>query len=92
MAVTNKLSSKSKERTSATKFFVKDDKTEKYVVQIKNITHYELALDHVGSGMTFWQMSRELEHSKLRIAMVKLTGVNGLRVRQFVLASFESNI
>ena len=53
---------------------------------------YELVLDHVGSGMTFWQMSRELEHSKLRIAMVKLTGVNGLRVRQFVLASFESNI
>uniref|UniRef100_A0AAV1T5Q7 Uncharacterized protein n=1 Tax=Peronospora matthiolae TaxID=2874970 RepID=A0AAV1T5Q7_9STRA len=54
--------------------------------------HYELAMDHVGSGMTFWQMARDFEHFKRRTVMVKLTGVNDLMVRQFVLFSVESNI
>ncbi len=57
-AVANKIAKKANERTNAMKLFVKDETSEMYAVHIKNVTRYELALDHVGSGMSFRQTAR----------------------------------
>ena len=45
-AVAKKLAKRAGERTHAMKLFVKDPETEMYVICIKNVVRYELALDH----------------------------------------------
>uniref|UniRef100_M4BFA2 Uncharacterized protein n=1 Tax=Hyaloperonospora arabidopsidis (strain Emoy2) TaxID=559515 RepID=M4BFA2_HYAAE len=59
-----KIAKKSSEKAHAMKLFVKDSETEKYVINIKNVMRYELALDHVGSGMSFRQAAVAIEHAK----------------------------
>uniref|UniRef100_M4BWZ7 Uncharacterized protein n=1 Tax=Hyaloperonospora arabidopsidis (strain Emoy2) TaxID=559515 RepID=M4BWZ7_HYAAE len=63
-AVTKKITKKSSEKVHAMKLFVKDSETEKNVITIKNVMRYELALDHVGSGMSFRQAAMAIEHAK----------------------------
>uniref|UniRef100_A0AAV1U1T1 MATH domain-containing protein n=1 Tax=Peronospora matthiolae TaxID=2874970 RepID=A0AAV1U1T1_9STRA len=45
------MAKKSSEKAHAMKLFVKDSETEKYVITIKNVIRYELALESVGSDM-----------------------------------------
>ena len=87
-----KAAKKAKERTNALKLFVKDEETGQYSVTIKNVTRYELALDHVGSGMSFRQTAGAIEHAKRRLFSAKLAGVNDLMVGQFVRALVASNL
>ena len=87
-----KIAKKSSEKAHAMKLFVKDSETEKYVINIKNVMRYELALDHVGSGMSFRQATMSIEHSKRRTQTPNLAGINGLMVGQFIHALIASNL
>ena len=91
-AVANKIAKKAKERTNAMKLFVKDETSEMYVVHIKNVTRYELALDHVGSGMSFRQTAKAIEHAKRCTSSAKLAGINDLMVGQFVRSIVAFNL
>ncbi|KAI2495067.1 hypothetical protein MHU86_19462 [Fragilaria crotonensis] len=91
-AVANKIAKKAKERTNAMKLFVKDETSDMYVVHIKNVTRYELALDHVGSGMSFRQTATAIEHAKRRTSSAKLAGINDLMVGQFVRSIVAFNL
>jgi hypothetical protein len=91
-AVANKIAKKAKERTNAMKLFVKDEASEMYVVHIKNVTRYELALDHIGSGMSFRQTATAIEHAKRRTSSAKPAGINDLMVGQFVRSIVAFNL
>ncbi|CAM6027872.1 unnamed protein product [Sphagnum balticum] len=52
-AITKKATKKSKEKVNAMKLFVKQSDESTYKVTIKNITHFELVMDHVSIGMSF---------------------------------------
>ncbi len=56
-----KVAKKFKEKTNAMKLFIlnaideDEDDPHSYTVTIKNIIRFNLAMDHVESGMLFWQ-------------------------------------
>ncbi len=52
-AIVKKCTKKSKEKVNAMKLFVKQSDESTYKVTIKNITHFELTMDHVSIGMLF---------------------------------------
>ncbi len=60
-AIANKIAKNAKEWTNVMKLFVKLETSEMYVVHIKNVTCYELALDHLGSGMSFRQTATAID-------------------------------
>uniref|UniRef100_M4BQY7 DUF4371 domain-containing protein n=1 Tax=Hyaloperonospora arabidopsidis (strain Emoy2) TaxID=559515 RepID=M4BQY7_HYAAE len=91
-AVAKKIAKKSTEKAHAMKMFVKDSETEKYVITIKNVMRYELALDHVGSGMSFRQAAMAIEQAKRRTQTPKLADINSLMVGQFIRALVVSNL
>uniref|UniRef100_M4BSY7 Uncharacterized protein n=1 Tax=Hyaloperonospora arabidopsidis (strain Emoy2) TaxID=559515 RepID=M4BSY7_HYAAE len=91
-AVAKKIAKKFSEKAHAMKLFVKDSETEKYVITIKNVMRYELALDHVGSGMLSRQAAMAIEHAKRRRQTPKLAGINSLMVGQFIRALVASNL
>ena len=74
------------------KLFVKGSETDKYVITIKNVMRYELALDHVVSGMSFRQDAMTIEHAKRHTQMPKLAGIKSLMVGQFIRALVASNL
>jgi len=90
--IAKKVARKAMERVNAMKLFVKDEETGKYTVAIKNITRYELALDHVGSGMSFRQTAGAIEHAKCRTHSAKLAGINDMMVGKFVRSLVASNL
>ena len=91
-AVAKKIAKNSSEKAHAMKLFVKASDNEKYIITIKNVIRYELALDHVGSGMSFRQATMSIEHSKRRTQTPNLAGINGLMVGQFIHAFIASNL
>jgi hypothetical protein len=54
-AITKRVATKSKDKVNAMKLFVKQSDESMYKVTIKNVTHFELAMDHVSTGMSFRQ-------------------------------------
>ncbi len=59
VAIAKKAATKAKQKTLALKLFVKDvanDDEDKYVITIKGTMRYELAMDHVSTGMSFRQV------------------------------------
>ncbi|RHY88241.1 hypothetical protein DYB26_011715 [Aphanomyces astaci] len=55
-----------------------------YTVKIKNTMWYQLAIDHVGAGMSFKQTALAIGHAKNRAQVPKLAGINDLIVGQYV--------
>jgi hypothetical protein len=51
--IAKRVVKKSKEKVHAMKLFVKQSDKSTYKVTIKNVTHFELAMDHVLIGMLF---------------------------------------
>jgi hypothetical protein len=55
-----KVAKKLKEKTNTMKLFIlnevdeDDDDSHSYTVTIKNIMQFNLIMDHVGNGMSFW--------------------------------------
>jgi hypothetical protein len=60
-AVAKKAAKKLKEKTNAMKLFIlnevdeDEDDLHSYTITIKNIMRFNLPMDHVGSGISFWQ-------------------------------------
>jgi hypothetical protein len=52
-AIVKKAAKKSKEKVNAMKLFVKQSEESTYKVTIKNVTHFELVMDHVSIKMSF---------------------------------------
>jgi hypothetical protein len=50
---------------------------------IKNIMRFEIAMDHISIGMSFWQMAVVIQHAKDRTKTTKLTYMNNLIVGQY---------
>ncbi len=68
-AIAKKVAAKAKQKTLALKLFVKDVanvEEDEYVVTIKGTMRYELAMDHVSTGMSFRQVAVAMQHTKER--------------------------
>jgi hypothetical protein len=89
-AATRKAAKKLKENTNAMKLFIfnevdeDEDDPHSYTVTIKNIMRFNLAMDHVGNGMSFRQTASAIQHAKERTKMAKLAGITNLMVSQYV--------
>lgn len=55
-----------------------------YTVTIKNAMRYRLAIDDVGTRMSFKQTVLAIGHAKNRAQLPKVNGINDLMVGQFV--------
>ncbi|CAK9252169.1 unnamed protein product [Sphagnum jensenii] len=90
VVIAKKAAAKAKQKTLALKLFVKDvanvekDEEEEYVVTIKGMMRYELAMDHVSTGMSFRQVATTMQHTKERYSLSKLGGINDTIVGQNV--------
>jgi hypothetical protein len=86
-AIAKKAAAKAKQKTLALKLFVKEvaniDEDE-YVVTIKGTMRYELAMDHVLTGMSFRQVAAAMQHTKECCSLSKLGGINDTIVGQYV--------
>jgi hypothetical protein len=71
-ATARKAAKKFKEKTNAMKLFIlnevdeDEDDLHLYNVTIKNIMRFNLAMDHIGSGMSFRQTANAIQHAKER--------------------------
>jgi len=89
-AAAKKAAKKLKEKTNATKLFIlnevdeDEDDLHSYIVTIKNIMRFNLAMDHVGSSMSFRQTASAIQHAKERTKTAKLAGIINLMVGQYV--------
>jgi hypothetical protein len=85
-----KAAKKLKEKTNTMKLFIlnevdeDEDNPHSYTVTIKNIMQFNLAMDHIGSGMLFRQMASAIQHAKERTKTGKLVGITDLMVGQYV--------
>ncbi len=85
-----KAAKKLKEKTNAMKLFILNEVDEdehdphSYTITIKNIMRFNLAMDHVGSGMSFRQMASAIQHAKERTKTAKLVGITNMMVGQYV--------
>jgi hypothetical protein len=89
-AAARKAAKKLKEKTNAMKLFIlnevdeDEDDPHSYTVTIKNIMQFNLAMDHVGNGMSFRQTASAIQHAKERTKTTKLAGITDLMVGQYV--------
>ncbi|CAM6038621.1 unnamed protein product [Sphagnum compactum] len=83
-AIAKRAAKKSKEKVNAMKLFVKQSDKSTYKVTIKNITRFELAMDHVSIGMSFRQTAIAIQQAKDRTKTTTLARINELIVDQCV--------
>ncbi len=87
---TRKAAKKLKDKTNAMKLFIlnevneDEDDSHSYTITIKNIMRFNLAMDHIGSRMSFQQTASAIQHAKERTKMAKLAGITDLMVGQYV--------
>jgi hypothetical protein len=81
-----------KQKRNAMKLFEKNEEEPLYTATIKNIVHFELAIDHVSIGMSFRQVAGAIQHAKDRMKMSKLSGINDLIVGQYVRVLVVTNL
>jgi hypothetical protein len=85
-----KAAKKLKEKTNAMKLFILNEVDEdeedphSYTVTIKNIMRFNLAMDHVGNGMSFQQTASAIQHTKERTKTAKLASITDLMVGQYI--------
>ncbi len=77
-AIAKRATKKSKEKVNAMKLFVKQSDESTYKVTIKNITHFESAMDHVSIAMSFRQRTIAIQQVKDHTKTAKLAGINDL--------------
>ncbi len=91
-ATARKAAKKLKEKTNAMKLFIlnevnedeDEDDPHPYTVTIKSIMRFNLAMDHVGSGMSFRQTASAIQHAKECTKTAKLASITDLMVGQYV--------
>ncbi len=69
-----------KQKQHAMKLFVKSDGANVYIVEIKGLMRFDLALDHISISLSFRQAALAIQHAKDRMKTAKLGGVNDLMV------------
>jgi hypothetical protein len=84
--IAKRVAKKSKEKANTMKLFVKQSDELMYKVTTKNVTHFELAMDHVSIGMSFQQTTAVIQQAKDHTKTTKLVGINDLIVSQYVRA------
>jgi hypothetical protein len=55
-----------------------------YLVTIKNLLWFDLAIRHIYVGLSFWQTSKVIKQHRLATKNAKLNGLNDHMVGQFV--------
>ncbi len=97
-AAARKAAKKLKEKTNAMKLFIlnevdeDEDDSHLYTVTIKNIMRFNLAMDHVGSGMSFRQTASAIQHAKEHTKTAKLASITDLMVVQYVRIMVSSTL
>jgi hypothetical protein len=81
--IAKKVANRFIKKVNAMKMFVKQP-DESYKVTIKNISRFELAMDHVSIGMSFLQTARGIQHANDHAKTAKLAGINDQIVGQHV--------
>jgi len=88
--VARKAAKKLKEKANAMKLFIlnevdeDEDNLHSYTITIKNIMRFNLAMDHVKSGMSFRQTMSAIQHAKECTRTAKLAGITDLMVGEYV--------
>ncbi|CAK9860169.1 unnamed protein product [Sphagnum jensenii] len=89
-AATKKAAKNFKEKTNTMKLFIfnevdeDEDDPHSYTVTIKNIMRFNLAMDHIGSGMSFQQTAGSIQHAKEHTKMTMLASIIDLMVGQYI--------
>ncbi|RHY05403.1 hypothetical protein DYB36_006565 [Aphanomyces astaci] len=87
-AASKKINKLAKQKNNAMLLFKQGERASNgaasYTVVIKNTMRYQLAIDHVGAGMSFKQTALAIGHAKNRAQVPKLAGINDLIVGQYV--------
>lgn len=83
-AIAKRAAKKSKEKINTMKLFVKQCDESMYKVTIKNVTSFELAMDHVLIGMSFRQTTIAIQQAKDCTKTTKLVRINDLIFGQYV--------
>ncbi len=97
-ATARKAAKKLKEKTNAMKLFIlnevdeDEDDSHSYTVTIKNIMWFNLAMDHIKSGMSFRQTASAIQHAKERTKTAKLAGITDLMVGQYFYVLVSSTL
>jgi hypothetical protein len=65
------------------KLFCKKDDALIYTVTIKDCLRFDLAMDYVGIGLSFWQTAVAIQKAKDRTKTAKLVGLNDYIVGQY---------
>jgi len=97
-AAARKAAKKLKEKTNAMKLFIlnevdeDEDDPHSYTITIKNIMMFNLAMDHVKSGMLFRQTASAIQHAKERTKTAKLASITDLMVGQYVRVLVDSTL
>jgi hypothetical protein len=71
-----KLIKKHNEKNNAMKLFCKEDNTPVYTSTIKDVPRFDLAMDYVDIGLSFWQTATAIQKAKTRTKTAKLAGLN----------------
>jgi hypothetical protein len=82
--IVKKAAKKSKEKVNTMKLFVKQSDESMYKVTIRNVTYFELAMDHVSIDMSFRQTSTAIRQAKDHTKKAKLAGINDLIIGLYV--------
>ncbi len=70
-------------KANAMKLF-KPQEDGSYLVTIKNLLWFDLAIRHIYVGLSFWQTSKVIKQHRLATKNAKLNGLNDHMVGQFV--------
>jgi hypothetical protein len=82
-ATRKKLVKKQYEKKNVMNLFYKKDDAPVYTVTIKYCLRFNLAMDYVGIGLSFWQTTVAIQKAKDRMKTAKLTGLNDCIVGQY---------
>jgi hypothetical protein len=82
-AARKKLVKKQSEKKNAMKLFCKKDDELVYIVTIKDCLRFDLAMDYIGIGLSFWQTVAAIQKAKDRTKTAKFIGFNDCIVGQY---------
>uniref|UniRef100_M4BY05 Uncharacterized protein n=1 Tax=Hyaloperonospora arabidopsidis (strain Emoy2) TaxID=559515 RepID=M4BY05_HYAAE len=85
-AAAKKAATIAQQKINTMNLFVQSDADSMwYSFTITHAMHFELAMDFVAIGMSFRQVSKAIEHAKIRTCTTQLTGINDLIVSHHTL-------
>jgi len=71
-------------RRGALQLFKLNKNNDGYIVNIKRVVHFKLAIQHVSCGLSFRQVATTIEQTKNTCKIAKFSGLNDTIVGQYV--------